>query len=124
MVFCCGSCDKKCVEEKVKYKDEKGEYELGFVSFGKISSKKEFEVLLKAVLESDGEKAVLKIIKASGYFISYNEDIDKRIEKNTGKKSVVESFVKENFNEKYEKKYFLLKKEAQYLREKRKEKKH
>lgn len=77
--------------------------------------------LLELILIEKGQKSVMEIIRASGFFISYSEDIDNKNVCNGEQSKKVDVFIRKNMSEKNIKQYDMWKKEAQYLRDKRSE---
>lgn len=75
--------------------------------------------LLKDIFEKDGSQKVIEVMKASGYFISYNENWDKK--KKANLRVEVEGDFYPQLNEKYKKEYQMLIKESEFIRKKRNE---
>lgn len=77
--------------------------------------------LLKDIKKKDGSKKVIEVMKASGYFISYNESRDKKIDSKTNLRVEVENSFYHQLDEKYQKEYRMLIKESEFMRKKRNE---
>lgn len=77
--------------------------------------------LLEDILKENNQEKVMEVIKASGYFISYSEDIDRENVCKGEQNKNVDAFIRKNMREKNIKQYDMWKKEAQYLRNKRSE---
>lgn len=77
--------------------------------------------LLEYILKENGQKKVMEVIKASGYFISYSENVDRRNVCKDELRKEVDCFIRSNMSEKNIKQYDMWKREAKYLRDKRNE---
>ena len=61
--------------------------------------------LLELILIEKGQKSVMEIIRASGFFISYSEDIDNKNVCNGEQSKKVDVFIRKNMSEKNIKQY-------------------
>lgn len=77
--------------------------------------------VLEYILKENNQEKVMEVIKASGYFISYSEDIDRENVCKGDQSKKVDAFIRKNMREKNIKQYEMWKKEAEYLRNKRSE---